>query len=168
MFEAINTIKAKQPKFFILENVKGLVCHKQGKSLQSIKDELQKLDNYNVTYNMLNTKDFGIPQNRERLYIIGVRDTVFTLNRIPIRCPPIRDFLDTTLLATREKCLIPRRQQALDNAIAKHKIDVRDDWIVTIAQSVGPYTISMKDVCPTLTTNCAYYYVTSEQRILSI
>jgi len=73
-FDIERIIEAKQPKAFILENVKGLVNHNKGNTLKVIVDTLSKKLNYNVFYQVLNSKDYGVPQNRERIYIIGFKD----------------------------------------------------------------------------------------------
>ena len=65
-------IKHKKPKVFILENVKGLLTHDKGNTFKIILDCLEDLEYYNVDYKVLNTNDFGIPQSRPRVYIIGI------------------------------------------------------------------------------------------------
>lgn len=69
-FEVLRILKTKKPKSFILENVRGLTSHEKGKTLEIILDNL-KLLNYEVYYKVLNTKDYGVPQNRDRIFIIG-------------------------------------------------------------------------------------------------
>lgn len=74
-FDVARIIKSKRPKAFILENVKGLVSHKGGKTLATILNVLRNDLNYFVpTPNVLNAKDFGVPQNRERIIIVGFRN----------------------------------------------------------------------------------------------
>jgi len=73
-FDIERILATKQPKAFILENVKGLVNHDKGKTLQVILETLEKKLKYKVFYQVLNSKDYGIPQNRERIYIIGFKD----------------------------------------------------------------------------------------------
>ena len=75
-FSCINVIKNKKPKYFILENVKGLFTHNKGNTWFIIQNELKELEKYGyyIKYKILNTKDYGIPQNRERIYIVGVKD----------------------------------------------------------------------------------------------
>ena len=86
-FDLLQYLKAKRPKYFILENVKGLMSHDKGKTFITILDALSKTINsqyyispyedslgYYVYYKVLNTKDYGIPQNRERIFIVGFRD----------------------------------------------------------------------------------------------
>lgn len=73
-FDIERIIQAKQPKAFILENVKGLVSHDKGNTLKVIIDTLRHKLDYNVSYQVLNSNDYAIPQNRERIYIIGFKD----------------------------------------------------------------------------------------------
>lgn len=74
-FSCINVIEYKQPTYFILENVKGILSHDKGNTWKIILNELEKLKkyNYNIYWKILNTKDYGIPQNRERIFIIGTK-----------------------------------------------------------------------------------------------
>lgn len=69
-FEFVRVLKEMKPKFFIFENVKGILSHDSGKTFEIIKDELIKAG-YDIKYKILNSKDFEIPQNRERLFIVG-------------------------------------------------------------------------------------------------
>ncbi len=72
-FEIARILKAKQPAAFILENVKQLQGHQQGKTLEVILDTLQDLDYY-TDYRVLNALHFGLPQKRERIFIVGFRE----------------------------------------------------------------------------------------------
>ncbi len=69
-FDILRILKEKEPSAFILENVKGLKSHDKGNTFKVIESNLKQL-NYEVYYEILNTKDYNIPQNRERIYIIG-------------------------------------------------------------------------------------------------
>ena len=89
-FNVAEFIKDNQPKTFILENVKGLVNHDKGRTFQTIVDILSNgggtqngqisLDmfedglGYHIYWKVLNTKNYGIPQNRERIFIVGFKD----------------------------------------------------------------------------------------------
>jgi DNA (cytosine-5)-methyltransferase 1 len=55
----------------LLENVKGFVNHDKGKTMRIVRETLEDLG-YNVFYKVLNARDFGLPQNRERIYIVGL------------------------------------------------------------------------------------------------
>ena len=71
-FEIARIIKEKKPKAFFLENVKGLVSHNKGKTISLILDILRNDLNYFVPEpQIINAKNFGVPQNRERIFIVG-------------------------------------------------------------------------------------------------
>lgn len=73
-FDVARILNVKRPKAFILENVKGLVSHKRGKTLSTILNVLRNELNYFVPDpKVLNAKYFGVPQNRERILIVGFR-----------------------------------------------------------------------------------------------
>lgn len=69
-FEIARILKDKQPKYFILENVKGLLSHDGGNTFKTIISTLTELG-YDLQWQVLNSKNFGVPQNRERVFIIG-------------------------------------------------------------------------------------------------
>jgi len=88
-FDVAEFIRENQPNCFVLENVRGLVSHDKGRTFQTIIDILSNsggsvngqvgldtIDNglgYHIYYKILNTKNFGIPQNRERVFIVGFK-----------------------------------------------------------------------------------------------
>mgnify|MGYP000583776807 CR=1 FL=1 len=75
-FDVYRIIKEKRPRAFMLENVKNLEGHDKGNTFKVITEYLQNAG-YSVVSKVLNTKDYGgIPQNRERIFIVGFRDEV--------------------------------------------------------------------------------------------
>jgi DNA (cytosine-5)-methyltransferase 1 len=78
-FSCLEVIEKKQPKYFILENVKGLKSHDKGNTWKVIWDSVLELERfgYTVKWKILNTKDYGIPQNRERVFIVGCKGKDF-------------------------------------------------------------------------------------------
>lgn len=64
-----------KPKFFIAENVKGLVTMSNGEVLQQMISEFEEVG-YKVTYKLVNSKIYGVPQDRERVFIVGVRNDI--------------------------------------------------------------------------------------------
>jgi len=72
-FDIARIIKNKQPSAFILENVKQLQGHQQGKTLKVIINTLKELGYY-TDYKILNALDFGLPQKRERILIVGLKN----------------------------------------------------------------------------------------------
>jgi DNA (cytosine-5)-methyltransferase 1 len=73
-FDIARIINAKRPKAFVLENVKLLAGHDGGKTLKKILSTLADLGYY-TEYRILNALDFGLPQKRERIWIVGFRDS---------------------------------------------------------------------------------------------
>jgi DNA (cytosine-5)-methyltransferase 1 len=72
-FDIARIVKHHQPKVVFLENVKGFKNHDKGNTFRVVKNTLNELG-YTVYAEVLNAKDFGVPQNRERIYIIGFRE----------------------------------------------------------------------------------------------
>lgn len=70
-YDVARIIEAKRPKAFLLENVQGLLTHDSGKTLSTILEVLSELD-YDVQYRIINAADFGVPQMRKRVYIVGI------------------------------------------------------------------------------------------------
>jgi DNA (cytosine-5)-methyltransferase 1 len=69
-FDIARILSEKRPRHLVLENVKGLLSHDSGKTFQTIIGVLTDLG-YFVEWQVLNSKDFGVPQNRERVFIVG-------------------------------------------------------------------------------------------------
>ena len=72
-FEIARVLKAKQPSYFLLENVPGLLNHNKGKTFQTILCTLDELG-YGLEWQVLNSADFFVPQTRKRMYAFGYRD----------------------------------------------------------------------------------------------
>lgn len=71
-FDTIEMVRKTKPKVFIFENVKGLSDPRNKKNLELIKDNFREMD-YFVQHQLLNSYDFGLPQNRTRIFIVGFR-----------------------------------------------------------------------------------------------
>lgn len=72
IFHLAQILKIKQPKFFIFENVKGLINHNKGRTLKIILELLENCG-YKVYSRLLNSENFALPQSRERIYFVGFR-----------------------------------------------------------------------------------------------
>lgn len=83
-FDIARIIKEKEPTAFILENVKQLVGHDNGKTLKVIIKSLHVLG-YHVQYSVLNALDYGLPQKRERIVIVGHREPIMFTYPSPIK-----------------------------------------------------------------------------------
>ena len=74
-FEVARIAKHKQPRIILLENVKGLIGHDKGRTLETIVRTLNEIG-YVVDFEVLNSKYFGVPQNRERIFIVALREDI--------------------------------------------------------------------------------------------
>ena len=95
LYEYLRVLKETNPKYFIFENVKGILSASKGKAFNTLLEYVKELG-YFLTYQILNTKDYGIPQNRERLYLVGSKEDLGISFKKPIKLTKsIKDFLDT-------------------------------------------------------------------------
>jgi DNA (cytosine-5)-methyltransferase 1 len=77
-FDVERLLKKYKPKGFLLENVRGLTTHDKGRTFETIINSLKSIG-YNIEFRLLNSSNFGIAQNRVRIYIVGVLNNSFTL-----------------------------------------------------------------------------------------
>ena len=70
-FDVARILKEKQPPYFLLENVKNLVAHDDGKTFKTIIQTLNEVG-YTIDFTIINSQEAGLPQNRERTYIVGI------------------------------------------------------------------------------------------------
>lgn len=146
--DIIRICKSKKPKYILLENVKGLAVGKLKPTYHKILSELEKMG-YDVRSSILNTKDYGIPQNRERLWIFAFKGK---LPKVFIFEPPkielknkIKDFLDKNV----EQDLYRSKQQ-VDRIKELHNIEKFD---VTEPLCYDYYNRKLKidGICMTIT-----------------
>ena len=165
MLHCIETIKIKTPNIFILENVKNFKFIEKGvpfnyllNTLSQIKENEEEI--YNVYSMILNTKDYGLPQNRERIFIIGIKKEIqleeFTIPE-KVEMKPLEDIIQDKTIHNRQL------SRSFLNNINKIKDNNKDNYIIT------PFTFfsNMKFISPALTTNCHCYYLTNYNRCLS-
>lgn len=101
-FDVERILIAKKPKGFILENVEGLVNHDKGKTLKTILQHLEAIG-YKVSYEVLNSKFFGVPQERKRIYIVGTFKKKIDLTKFPIVERNLGDILESGLPTLKTK-----------------------------------------------------------------
>jgi DNA (cytosine-5)-methyltransferase 1 len=120
-YDIIRICKAKKPQHILLENVKGLRTNRHGKTLQTIVMSLEKLG-YDVRVELLNTKDYGIPQNRERVWIyahLGPLPLEFTI--VPPR-EKLKVFLKDLLDKKPDASLFKTKEQ-IDRLMELYELD---------------------------------------------
>ncbi|WP_198763713.1 DNA (cytosine-5-)-methyltransferase [Mycoplasmopsis sturni] len=96
IYSLIKILKERKIKYFLFENVKGLVNHDKGKTLKIILSELEEAG-YNVFWKVLNSFEYGVPQMRERVYIVGFRQDL-GINEYNFPKPVKREILFTYYL----------------------------------------------------------------------
>jgi DNA (cytosine-5)-methyltransferase 1 len=165
MLHCIDVIKTKRPPVFILENVKNFMFIENGKPYNFLKESLLSITDedgdqvYTIYSSIYNTKDYGIPQNRERIYIIGIKSEIQheefqKPNHIHIS-PLCNFFIDSTPNTLYKPC-----KSLLRNILKlKHNQNV---------QVITPFTFqsTLSNLCPALTTQCSKYYVLQYNRTL--
>ncbi len=93
-FDICRIIEEKKPSVIVLENVKHLIHHDKKRTFKTILKALMNLG-YNVNHKILNAKDFGLPQNRERIFIIATKNHYFDFTKLKRKKKTVlRDFLD--------------------------------------------------------------------------
>ena len=94
IYEFSRLIREMQPKVYIYENVKGLLNHGRNRTWKKLNNEFRRLG-YDYYYSVLNSKDYGIPQNRERLFVVGFRNKKDFSFPEPVRLTlKMQDFLE--------------------------------------------------------------------------
>ncbi len=168
MLHCIDVIKIKKPKVFILENVKNFKFIENGKPFNYLINELlgivdqNNVSIYNVYYDIYNTKDYGIPQNRERIYIIGI-----------LKSEQVKEFVKPKTLEMRplDDFIIDKRigefrsvnKTLLDNINKINKISSENNIVLP-----NKFYYPIKNISPTLNTQCASFYHTRYCKTLSI
>ncbi len=108
-FEIERILEAKKPYGFILENVEGLIkhdlAHKKDKIGRTLKTILLKLGElgYQVSYNLLDSIDFALPQSRKRVFIVGTRDKEIDLTNFPVKQAKLKTILESGLETSNTK-----------------------------------------------------------------
>ena len=149
----LDVIRNKKPKIFILENVKTLVTLNDGKYFQEILSILKNLDIYDVYWKVINSKDYGIPQCRDRLYIIGIQKKLSKYNfEFPKKkkMRDIKEFIDTndnTRMEIKEcnKNLfnnIPNDSVFIDIGFRKAKFPNSNKWAPCITAQPNMWCVS--------------------------
>ena len=96
-YEILHVLDDTKPKFIFLENVPGMADHDKGNTLKIILKELEKRE-YNCSFKTLNSYDFGVPQNRRRFYLVGIKNgPMFEFPNIRKNHIDIGDYLEKNI-----------------------------------------------------------------------
>lgn len=136
-FDFLRLVKTIQPKVFIYENVRGLYTHDNKRTWSIIFDRFNKLKGYKITHKILNSLNFGIPQNRSRLFVIGVKSDKSFSFPDPIELTyKLSDFLEDTC---RYGSFISNQ---LDGSVIINKIPGIVDTINVLSPRVKKYVLA--------------------------
>lgn len=168
-FECLKVINAKQPNYFILENVKGLVRHDKGETFKIILKLLAELKNYNFYYKVLRTSDYNIPQRRDRIYFIGIKKSIEKQKFIfpkPIKATIKLDDILENKVKSNKKFLSNKKKFIVKKKSKKLGIVNNNSWAINLNASY-PYATTTKDMTPCLVTTCNMVYLTKYNRFLT-
>ena len=147
-YDIIRIVTTKKPEFVLLENVKGFLSKKHRPTLHKIISEFENLG-YKVFVELLNTKDFGIPQNRERVWIFATLNSNFDFTykispqkeKLKFR---VKDFVDNNI----DENLYKTKKQ-IDRLIELHNVNFNINE--TLCFDVYNKKIKTDGICPTIT-----------------
>lgn len=137
-FDIARILFEKKPQAFVLENVKLLVGHNKGQTMKKVVETLKEL-NYNVSFKVLNAIDFGLPQKRERVFIVGFKNNInFEWPNKNIKMKSLDEILENNV----------EKKYYASKEIIKKRLTMRDKpsettiWHENIAGNIGIYPYS--------------------------
>ena len=148
--EFARVVKECRPKVFIFENVQGLFKHDHGKTWEVIRHTFEDYCKYDIHYQLLNARDYGIPQTRERLYCIGFRKKTSFLYPAPI---PLKyrmydfmeDYCQSPYYHAKENIkFLTYDEEHADNVISGKEKERFNDFIFPVRDVDDKYYLSEK------------------------
>lgn len=149
-FDIARIIKEKRPRLLLLENVKGLLSHDQGRTFRTIITAIDELG-YDVQWQVLNSKNFGVPQNRERVFIIGhfrgtPRPEIFPITKNGGEIDGVSRYNTNTITARYEGA------QATGSYIVKSKFNAQEIKQINNPIHSNDRVYATEGISPTLNT----------------
>jgi DNA (cytosine-5)-methyltransferase 1 len=131
---------------------------------------LKNLKKYNIYSKVLNTQDYGLPQNRPRVYIIGIDKKIIGSENFKFPEPfplkiKVSDLMDKSLKI--KENLTPNMTNVIRNRVSRKNGNTRDNYIVNANGSVNGFGSAMKEVSPCLLANAFNFYSTKYKRFLT-
>ncbi len=167
-FEMCRILRDKQPQVFVAENVKGILSANKGEAFPLILDEFKK-SGYHVKYQVLNAADYGVPQKRQRVFIIGFKDKdaydIFDFPKPTVKIPiTIREILEEEI---EEKYFFSEKavQGMLKSKNTKTMNKGRAQNIDAPCNTVGAHLskVSLNSTDPVMLTNGRYRMFTPRE-----
>ena len=167
MWHTVNIIEHKRPKYVIWENVKGVLSAKHKHNFDNYLNEMERIG-YNNYYEVLNAKNYGIPQNRERIFVISIRKDIDN-GRFKFPEPfdnglrlkhMLEDSVDEKYYINKERCekLLEELKEKETHKSLERKLSI-EEQLVSCLGNVNPSKRGMNgnvygcNISPTLTTN---------------
>ena len=166
IFKGIEYIKLKLPTYFILENVKGFYTVQKGSVYKEVMTQLEALNHYHISVQTVNTKDYGVPQSRHRMYIVGVPKSRPKYEFPPsIPCKPLHTFLDDNLP--------PSELSESSKTSLTHYGDLIKDLhntnrIVDLSATKNYVRRGELGICPCVRIHSNYFYSSKHKRYLTL
>ena len=148
--EFARVVKECQPKVFIFENVQGLFKHDNGRTWDVIRKTFEDYCGYDVHYQLLNARDYGVPQTRERLYCIGFRKKTEFKYPAPIQLKYrmydfMEDYTDTKYFSESDRCkYLSNNEEHRNELIRGTKEECFNDFIFKVREVEDKYYLSEK------------------------
>lgn len=146
--EFARIVKECRPKVFIFENVRGLFQHDDGRTWDVIYNTFHDYCKYDVHFQILNARDYGIPQTRERLYCIGFRKKTDFLYPAPIKLDYkmydfLEDYVDSPYYNKRHNCKVITPDKQRINGLASGRLAPSfDEFVFPVADVDDKYYLS--------------------------
>ena len=142
--EYCRVVEAIKPKFFVIENVKGLLTLNNGMFKDDIIDRFSKLG-YNISFKVLNASNYGVPQNRQRVFFVGLKDEEFDF-------PEEKDYKVSTFEALSDLPSLDIREECLeiypykDNEVNEYQKLMRKDSDMIYNHNETKHTEQTKNI----------------------
>jgi DNA (cytosine-5)-methyltransferase 1 len=150
----LDTISKTKPKIIILENVSGFKSIDSGKPYKILTELLSK--EYCLDASIYNTKDYGLPQNRKRIYFVGIRKDIQKksfVKPLPVKMKSFESIIDSSIVGT----IIP-------DMYFKNIHKIKENTKILVPWN---YYNPMGLISPTLTTQCSYFFLIKQKRVLT-
>lgn len=151
--QIVRFLREKRPKFFICENVKGLLTLQGGAIIQKIVNEFSSVG-YNVCYRLIRAVEYGVPQRRERVIIIGIRQDIKATYKFPIstigngKYTPLKAVIDELAIDNKKYYFSEKAVQGMRNAKNNMKRGLwqnLDEPCLTITSHLAKTSINSRD-----------------------
>ena len=164
-FYARDYIVSKRPAVFLLENVMGLLTHDKGATFGRIMSDLTSIGGYDVRYAVINSQDHGLPQSRQRLYILGTssEEDKENVEFPPPTRPPVllseylKSFPDWDKQPDSFRYQPPHRQRSLDEVYASIPDLDEACYSADLGASKNFRGVSLEKCCCLKASRCNYY-----------